>query len=152
MDATVAFLSTNPFWIWLALGAALLAAELATGSGWLLWPAACAGVMAVLTAFLPIPAFWAALLFAVLVIGSTYASRRLLRPPEQQGQPDINDTVTRLVGHSGAAVTDFVNGSGRVFVDGKEWAAEAEGEAAPAREQKVRVTGVNGAVLRVRLA
>ena len=41
-----AFWLTHPFWGWLALGAVLLVTELMTGSGWLLWPAAAAAVVA----------------------------------------------------------------------------------------------------------
>ncbi len=37
------FYLSHPLWIWAALGAGLLAIEVAAGSGWLLWPAAAAG-------------------------------------------------------------------------------------------------------------
>ena len=37
----------HPFGAWIALAAALLALEVATGSGWLLWPSASAAVTAV---------------------------------------------------------------------------------------------------------
>ena len=39
---------THPFWVWLAVGAIFLAAEVPTASGYLLWPAASAGAVAVL--------------------------------------------------------------------------------------------------------
>ena len=55
---------------------------------------------------------------------------------------DINDNVARLGGHQGRA--------GRVFIEGKEWAAELdEGEALEAGS-RVEVTGVAGAHLKVR--
>ena len=38
----------HPFWAWIALAGALLALEVATGSGWLLWPAASAAIVALL--------------------------------------------------------------------------------------------------------
>jgi hypothetical protein len=44
----------------------------------------------------------------------------------------------------------FASGQGRVFVEGKEWAAEAEGDS-PAAGDRVEVTGIqDGASLRVR--
>ena len=30
--------ANQPFWIWVGVGGLILTAELATGSGWLLWP------------------------------------------------------------------------------------------------------------------
>jgi hypothetical protein len=66
------------------------------------------------------------------------------------GGPDINDNIARLVGHQGAVVEAFRNGEGRVFVDGKEWAAVSEGDAAPRLDDKVMVVSSEGAVLKVR--
>jgi membrane protein implicated in regulation of membrane protease activity len=63
---------------------------------------------------------------------------------------DINDTVTRLVGREGRAVSAFQGRSGRVFVDGKEWAAELDDGEALDAGSRVKVTGVEGAHLRVR--
>jgi hypothetical protein len=148
MHDAASYVFAHPFWGWLALGAVLLAAELATGSGWLLWPAACAGLVALLTAFVPISAPIAVVIFAVLTIVTTIISRRMMGPPPPHS--DLNDPTGRIVGHHGMAVTAFVNGAGRVFVDGKEWAAETDADATPMLEQRVEVTGVNGAILKVR--
>ena len=63
---------------------------------------------------------------------------------------DINDNVARLVGHEGAAVTAFARGAGRVFIDGKEWAAELDDGEALEAGASVKVVGVEGARLRVR--
>lgn len=150
MPDAIAYLLTHPSWGWLALGAILLAAELHTGSGWLLWPAACAAAVALLVAFVPMSGPVAVLIFAGLTIVSTIISRRMMKPVPDRS--DINDPLVRLVGHHGLAVSAFVNGAGRVFVDGKEWAAETESGLAPDSQQKVEVTGVKGAILRVRAA
>jgi len=45
---------------------------------------------------------------------------------------------------------DFQQGRGRVFVDGKEWAAELEGAGSLASGMKVVVVSVKGACLTVR--
>ncbi|MDB5431480.1 MAG: hypothetical protein JWP35_2596 [Caulobacter sp.] len=150
MPDAIAYLMTHPFWGWLALGAILLAVELHTGSGWLLWPAACAAAVALLVAFVPMSGPVAVLIFAGLTIVSTIISRRMMKPVPDRS--DINDPLVRLVGHHGMAVSAFVNGAGRVFVDGKEWAAETESGLAPDPQQKVEVTGVKGAILRIRAA
>lgn len=139
----------HAFWVWLALAAAVLAAEVATGSGWLLWPAASAAVVALVSlvsdsAALEIGAF------AVLTIVSTLTARRFW-PRRPEMADDINDNVARLVGHEGRAASAFAHGAGRVLIDGKEWAAELDGEGELAAGTEVEVTGLSGGSrLRVR--
>lgn len=144
--------ATHPFWIWLAIAAAFLVAEVSTGTGWLLWPAACAGLLALLTFVLPGSAAIHLAVWATLTIVTTVTARRFIPRNISGGGPDINDNIGRLVGHQGAVVEAFRNGEGRVFVDGKEWAAVAEDGAAPALDDKVRVVAAEGSVLRVRPA
>ena len=140
---------THPFWIWLAIAGVSLAAEVSTGSGWLLWPAACAAVVAVIALVMPDPLGHAAL-FAVLTIASTLLARRYLPRNIAGDGPDINDNVGRLVGHSGMVVSAFENGQGRVFIDGKEWAAVAEEGFSPLLEQRVEVISAEGGILKVK--
>jgi membrane protein implicated in regulation of membrane protease activity len=143
---------THGFWIWAGIAAALLAAEVATGSGWLLWPAACAAIVSVLMLFLDLPAPVTILIFAALTIVSTLVSRRMMAQRTLPEGGDINDPISRLVGHQGRAVTTFDDGEGRVFVDGKEWPAQLDQGEALAEGDAVRVTGVSGALLTVRPA
>ncbi|MDP1738446.1 MAG: NfeD family protein [Caulobacter sp.] len=143
--------STHPFWIWLAVGAVILAAEVATGTGWLLWPAACAAIVAVLTFILPNDPVVELAVFAVLTIASTVLARRYLPGNASGDGPDINDNIGRLVGKSGRAASAFENGQGRVFIDGKEWAAVADGDG-PALDQPVEVVAADGAILTVKAA
>ena len=42
------FYLLHPVWSWLTVAAILLAAEVATGTGWLLWPSASAAITAVI--------------------------------------------------------------------------------------------------------
>lgn len=137
-------------WIWAAVAAALLATEVAAGSGWLLWPAASAGVVAVIEGFHEIPFAAAVLVFAALTIVSTVTARRYFprRPPDEIH--DINDNVARLVGHEGRVVAPFQGGAGRVFVDGKEWPAELEAGETIEAGARVAVAGVSGVRLKVR--
>lgn len=135
--------AAHPFWAWLALAAAILAAEVALGSGWLLWPAASAAVMGVLTLVVPMPGAVALLAFAVLTIASTLLARRYFPRAEVAGAGgDINDNVGRLVGQEAQAVQAFQAGHGRIAIDGKEWAAELEDGEALAAGEAVQVVGV----------
>jgi membrane protein implicated in regulation of membrane protease activity len=118
-----------------------------------LWPAASAGVVAVLTLVFDLPAPVAILAFAVITIAATLLSRKFAAQRTlPEGAADINDPVARLIGHHGRAVTAFDDGEGRVFVDGKEWRAELDQPVALAIGDAVQVTGVSGARLKVRPA
>ena len=143
---------THAAWFWAGLAAALLAAEVATGSGWLLWPAASAGVVAVIEGFWSMPLTVAVPLFAVLVIVSTLTARRYFPRRFAGHGHDINDNISRVLGHEGRVAAPFVQGVGRVFIDGKEWAAELDEGEGLAAGSRVEVVGVTGAHLRVRSA
>jgi membrane protein implicated in regulation of membrane protease activity len=142
MGALIDLYAAHGFWIWLALAAAILAAEVGTGSGWLLWPSASAGVTALLTLVTNSVAVEIGA-FAGLTIVSTLLARRFW-PRRGEAGADINDNVARLVGHAGRAVSAFQGGDGRVLIDGKEWAAELDGGETLAAGAEVEVTGLSG--------
>jgi membrane protein implicated in regulation of membrane protease activity len=146
------WLLAHPFALWMAVGAVLLAVEVATGSGWLLWPSGSAVLTAVLVLATPLDTTTQMVIFAGLTIVITLAGRRMFPHATVLGGGDINDTRARLTGADGVAAGDFAAGKGRVFVDGKEWAAELEGGAALSSGAKVLVTKVSGARLTVRPA
>ena len=150
MDLLNGFYAAHPFWSWICVAALLLAAEGATGSGYLLWPAASAAATGLIAGLrLGLPA--ELLVFAVLTIGSTVLSRRYLPRPFKARGADINDPHQRIVGHRGQAASAFEHGRGRVLVDGKEWAAELEGVGELPLGAEVQVTRVlSGARLKVR--
>jgi membrane protein implicated in regulation of membrane protease activity len=150
MTWLVQLYAVHPFWVWVAAAAVLLTIEVSTGSGYLLWPAASAAVVALLTGF-GLGAPGEVIVFAVLTIVSTLAARRWLPHPFLARGPDINDPHHRIVGRTGRAASAFQSGHGRVFVDGKEWAAELEDGGELASGAHVRVTGVlSGACLKVK--
>ncbi|HKY19147.1 MAG TPA: NfeD family protein [Rhizomicrobium sp.] len=142
------WLLLNPFLFWLAIGGVLLAVEVATGSGWLLWPAACAAVLALLGLAVPLDMMLQLILFSLLTIVTTLAGRRFF--PRMAMGGDINDTRARLAGLDGVVAADFRAGSGRVLVDGKEWAATLEDGASLASGTRVIVVGVKGSRLTVK--
>ena len=142
----------HPFWVWLSAGAVLLAVEAATGAGYLLWAAAAAAVTA-LFALLRLGPELELGLFAVVTILATVLARRYLPDPFRTRAPDINAPRHRILGHRGSVVAAFDHGHGRVFVDGKEWAAELDDGAELAPGAAVEVTAVvSGSRLRVRPA
>ena len=145
------YLSAHPILVWMALGAVLLATELHTGSGWLLWPAGSAAVTGGATLILSsLDPPGQIVAFAALTVISTYAGRRFLRPEAHQ-RSDVNETHARVIGHAGKVVADFQAGLGRVFVDGKEWSAENETGGALTKGAVIEVVAVlGGARLRVR--
>jgi membrane protein implicated in regulation of membrane protease activity len=150
MDALTELHTAQPFWIWLALGVILLAIEAAFSTEWLLWPAVAAGVVAVVTAVGVPLGFWGELLlFGVLTVAATLASRRLIQRVNPGDAPDINARDSRLIGQRAQVTHAFVDGRGRVFVSGAEWAAEIQG-VAPLTGESVVVEAVDGGLLKVR--
>lgn len=149
MDALAGFYVLHPFWLWLAVAAVFLALEVASGTGWLLWPAASAAATGAIAQALRLNGLVSIGLFVVLAIASTYLARRYLRPVLEPKGPDLNDPSQRLIGQRGQVLTTFDQGRGRVFVDGKDWAALTD-EPVPVIGQEVVVIGVEGSILRVR--
>lgn len=143
------FYLANPLWTWMIIAAVLLAVEVATGSGWLLWPAACAAVTGLLTAALAMGLPSEIILFSVLTIVSSLLARKYIPDFRLALGPDINDRTTDLVGKRGRVAGVFIEGVGRVLVDGAEWEAEAEGDLPLGGSVEV-VSVLGGARLRVR--
>jgi hypothetical protein len=153
MDQAAALVFHNPFWSWIAIGGMFLLAELMTGSGWLLWPAGSAAAVGLASPVIPYGWSGEIVTFVIVAIAATYVGRRVLRPAGAGKSHDINDPAPRLMGAEGESVGVFKAGLGRVFVDGKEWAAELDGGGDLAAKAKVQVVEIlGGARLRVRAA
>jgi inner membrane protein len=138
-----AFFFAHPFWAWIAIGGVFLIGELITGSGWLLWPAAAAAVVGVTSQFVDLGWPKEIVLFVAAAVLFTYLGRRFL-PPAPKDATDVNDTSRRLVGREGEVVAAFKAGLGRVFVDGKEWAAELDSGGDLDAKSKVKVLEILG--------
>jgi membrane protein implicated in regulation of membrane protease activity len=76
MAGVIELLAAQPFWFWGGLAVALLAIEAATGTGWLLWPSASAGAVALLALVLDPGWTGQAVFFAVLTLVTTFGARR----------------------------------------------------------------------------
>lgn len=149
MNALEVFLTTHPLIIWAGVGAILLALELVHGSGWLLWPAGSAfAVAAILILFPAMGPMTQILVYAFVAILSTVIGRRFVSPRARLTDA-VNEPMDRLVGMRGQVVDAFKGGHGRVFVDGKEWAAESATPLAAGAEIEVEAV-VGGARLKVK--
>ncbi len=146
MTGVEALLVAQPAWVWVAIAAAFLVAELSTGSGYLLWPAASAGVVAAALFLLPGTGLIVQVLaFVALTVLTTFTARRWLPHRLHASEvSDLSNASARIVGHEGEAAADA-----RVFVDGKEWAAESEAPLVAGTRVKV-VAVLGGARLKVR--
>ena len=141
-------------WGWLALGAILLAAELMTGTAYLLWLASAAAMTAALVA-LPgdLSLTSQLILFSVLALGTTAVGRRVFKPAaEPTDQPSLNAPQDRHIGARVIAVAPFENGLGRVRMGDTEWAAEALDGGPIAAGMALVVTRAEGAKLLVQPA
>jgi membrane protein implicated in regulation of membrane protease activity len=148
------FLSGLTGWHWLALGAVLLAVEIASTTSYLLWPGIAALVVGALQFVLPgLGGALSIFLFAVLAIAASVVWQRspLGRTAPTQ-QPNLNARMNTYLGRQGAAATNFVGGQGAILLDDTRWPATVIDGSAPRTGDMLQVTGAEGTVLRVRAA
>lgn len=159
MSEFIAFLgSLGPFH-WLGLGLALLAAELMTGTTYILWPALAAMITGVILFFLPLAWPLQLLVFAGSALGLTAAGHRFARHYffHRSEAPALNDRAAQLVGQTAIAAEAFVAGKGRVRLGDSEWAAIVapdpgglSGNARVTGGQALIISGLDGPRLLVR--
>jgi membrane protein implicated in regulation of membrane protease activity len=137
---------------WLALGAVLLAAELLTGTAYLLWIAAAAALTAALIAVFPdLGIAFQLVAFACLAMSTTVIGKRFFSPMLTPSQsPGLNLPILRHLGQTAVSVAPFVGGEGRVRIGDTEWAAKTDDLSSPKEGAVVVVTGVEGAIMHVK--
>lgn len=137
----------EPQWIWLLAATVLAIAEILVPGVFLIWLAAAAAVTGFATLAFGLPFAFQLVLFALLSIAAVYGGRRwYIRNPMPSADPLLNDRAARLTGETLVVVSDIENGRGRVRVGDSVWACRGPDCAAGSR---VRVTGADGACLRV---
>jgi len=135
----------EPHWAWLIAGLVLAVAEMVVPGVFLIWFAAAALIVGLLTAALPIALPVEVVLFAALSLASVLASRKFLsRHPIESADPLLNQRGARLIGQSVVVTQAFEHGSGRVRCGDTEWLAQGPDASAGAR---MTVTGSQGSVL-----
>jgi inner membrane protein len=154
MDQIVEAWSGLGAWRWLAIAALLFAAELATGTAYLLWLSAAAVLTAAVVA-LPGEINFAIELvaFAGFAIASTFFGKRFFKPSMlTSDQPDLNAPEQRHIGARAVAVDHFSGGQGRVSLGDTQWAAQTVDGSNPSSGVGLLVTSVDGTVLHVKAA
>lgn len=154
MDQFLEAMVGNYAWRWLALAALLFAAELATGTAYLLWLAAAAAMTAFVVA-LPgeMGVALQLLLFGIFAIASTVFGRRIFKPSMiVSDQPHLNDPNQRHIGARAVAVADFAGGQGRVALGDTQWGARTLDGTNPQDGTGLLVIAVDGTTLHVRTA
>ncbi len=143
----IAFLQNLQWWHWWILAAVLAAVETFLPGVLAIWFAAAALVVGGLLLVVPVPWQLQLVLFGVLGVVAMLVWRRFRHPesPESE-QPALNQRGQHYVGQLYTLVEPIQGGSGKIQVGDSVWLVQ--GNDAP-MGSRVRVVGVNGAVLRV---
>ncbi len=134
---------------WLILAFGLLVVEVLSGTSYLLWPAAAAFIVGLVSLILPIGPEMQFLLFAIITVALLFVGHKYVRPRVQGGEPsDLNDRARSMVGMRVKAVADFDTGRGRVIVGDTQWRASMEEGNAKGGDE-LKVMSVKGTTLTV---
>lgn len=148
MDAVIAFLEGLNLWWWLGLAGLFLIGELITNTTYLLWPAAAAllvGLLTLMFAGLDWP--WQFVIFAVASMIFLWAGDRWVRPRLKAGSDSgLNTRATYLVGQR-VTVVSTSGATGRVRAGDTEWSAESIDGSALEVGQSVTVSELRGTTL-----
>ncbi len=143
----LAFLESMNAAKWGIIGVLLVGAELITGTTYILWIAAAALILTVLTFFIPMAWELQFFLFTILSIALLVAGHFYLRPLMKSDEPsNTNNPVRTMVGRRVVAFSDFDNGEGRVTVGDTQWKASTDAENLKTGDKLV-ITSVVGATL-----
>jgi hypothetical protein len=154
LSDTSQYLHTLTAWHWLALGALLLALEIASTTTYLLWPGIAALVVGALQFLVPeMRGVSSLLIFAVLaVVSSILWQRSPLGRRAPTSHANLNARMVTYLGRQGAAAADFAGGDGAILLDDTRWAATVIDDSVPRSGDMLQVTGADGTILKVRLA
>ncbi len=136
------------FWHWWIVAGVLLIIEMLAPTAFFLWLAIAAAITGLLTLIVPgMGAEWQLILFAVLSVLATLASRRWkLTKPGISDQPSLNRRGHYYIDRVFTLEEPVVNGIGKIKVDDSTW--KINGPDLPAGD-KVKVVSVDGVVLLV---
>jgi membrane protein implicated in regulation of membrane protease activity len=145
------YFSTLLVWHWWVLALVLIGIEMVAPGFFLMWIGGAAAVTGLVSLIVPsLP--WQAqfLIFGVLAVASVLGARYYFkRNPIETADATLNKRGAQYIGRTFSLEEAIVNGTGRVRVGDSVW--RAEGPDLPAGD-RVKVTGVNGAALKVERA
>jgi len=135
------------WWHWWIAAAALAAIETFVPGAVAIWFAVSAAVVGALVLLVPVPWQLQLVLFGVLGIVAIALFRNYARRnPQQSDQPGLNQRGVQYVGREFTLIEPIDQGFGKVRVGDSVW--KVSGPTLPIGA-RVKVTGVNGAVLMV---
>ena len=144
------FLHGLQWWHWWIVAAVLAAVETFLPGVLAIWFAAAALVVGSVLLLVPIPWQLQLVLFGVLGVIAMLVWRRFRSPESPEStQPALNQRGVHYVGQTFTLVEPIEGGSGKVRVGDTVWLVRGPNAPVGAR---VRVTGVEGAELRVETA
>jgi len=153
MESITLFLNSQPAWHWWALGAILLAAEIASTTQYLLWPGIAALIVGVLKFLDPaLDGRLAVFLLAVIAVVATAVWKRSAwGRSDRDTHATLNDRSALYVGRTVKAAENFVNGRGAVLVDDTRWNATVTDGSAPMKGDMLKISAADGADLKVQM-
>ncbi len=142
------WLNQIDYWHWLVAAVVLVVLEILSPGVFFMWLGVAAAVVGGVLWLIP-ELSWQTqfVLFAVFSVVSIGVARMVLaRRPIATDQPALNRRGEQYIGRTLVLSEPIENGIGKMRVDDTQW--RVEGSDAPAG-RRVRVTGVDGAVLKV---
>ena len=137
--------SLDPFWVWLALGLFLAAAEILVPGFFLMWLAGAALLTSLVAFFFPEAIPLQVTLFAVLSVVAVFLGRNYFRShPIKDADPKMNRRGMRLAGEIATVVVPLDGGIGKVKHGDSEWLAKG---CEAGVGDRVRISGSDGAIL-----
>ena len=151
MDSIDAFLTANPGWSWMIVGAVLFALDVMAPGFFLLWFGAAAAAVGLLVFAVPIEFTWQVLAFCALSVLSVLAGRALWGGDRGgvSDKPLLNQRARQLIGRNFVLATPIQSGRGRITAGDSLWSVK--GPDLPAGTS-VRVVDADGTVLIVEAA
>ncbi len=143
----MSLLDAITFWHWLALGCALLVAELLGTAGYLLWLGLSALMVGFLLSILPMSWQLQWLSFATFSLAATWLwwRRQWKNDKEDDLTRDLNQKYKQLIGKTLTIDEDFSIGLNRIRVADTTWSAQCD-QAIPAGT-RVKIIAVDGIIL-----
>lgn len=143
----IAFVQGLAWWHWWIVAALLAALETFLPGAIAIWFAAAALVVGALLLIIPIPWQLQIVLFGAFGVVALLVWRRYKHPEDAvSAQPALNQRGVQYIGQEFTLVEAIHSGTGKIEVGDTVWLAHGRDAPAGAR---VRVVGVDGAVLRV---
>ncbi len=147
---SISVLDAITFWHWLALGFALLIAELIGTAGYLLWLGLSALLVGFLLSILPMSWQFQWLSFATFSMVTTWLwwRRQFKSDKKSDASRELNQKSKQLVGQTIRLDENFPAGKGRIKLGDTTWSAQSDCDIEVGAI--VEVIEVNGIVLTIR--